>query len=191
MAKVMQAQLDCVNYGFVYTDSENNMRMGQMIFKSEPANPADAIQSQLNDGTVTMCDNGANIPAMLYALTSDFNASAHDTTSLTVAERVNEGYAVNRTVKGQKMCEGMSARIEDAYTDEPYTDDNGDYIIPAITYPADCISHFRIPASDLAEYRLTHEIVGAVKYYDGADTVLSMTADEFKAIATLNKDMLA
>ena len=191
MAKVMQAQLDCVNYGFVFKDSEDNMRMGQMIFKSEPANPSEAIQSQLKDGTVTMCDNGANIPAMLYALTSDFNAAAHDTTSLTAAERVNEGYAVNRTVKGQKMCEGMSARIEDAITDAPFTDDDGNYIVPAITYPADCISHFRIPASDLAEYRLTHVTVGEVKSYDGSDTVLSMTADEFKAIATLNKDSLA
>lgn len=187
----MQAQLDCVNYGFVFKDSEDNMRMGQMIFKSEPDNPVDAIQSQLKDGTVTMCDNGANVPAMLYALTSDFNAAAHDTTALTVAERVNEGYAVNRTVKGQKMCEGMSARIEDAITDAPFTDDDGNYIVPAITYPADCISHFRIPASDLAEYQRTHEIVGAVKSYDGSDTVLSMTADEFKAIATLNKDSLA
>ena len=191
MAKVMQAQLDCVNYGFVFKDSDDNMRMGQMIFKSEPANPADAIQSQFKDGTVTMCDNGANVPAMLYALTSDFNASAHDTTSLTAAERVSEGYAVNRTIKGQKMCEGMSARVVDAITEAPYTDDDGNYVVPAITYPADCISHFRIPASDLAEYRLTHVTVGDVKSYDGSDTVLSMTADEFKAIATLNKDTLA
>ena len=165
--------------------------MGQMIFKSEPANPSDVIQSQLKDGTVTMCDDGANVPAMLYARTSDFNARAHDTTSLTAAERVSDGYVVNRTVKGQKMAEGMSARVEDAYTDAPYTADNGDYIVPAITYPADCISHFRIPASDLAEYRLTHVTVGDVKFYDGSDTVLSMTADEFKAIATLNKDELA
>ena len=191
MAKVMQAQLDCVNYGFVFKDSDDNMRMGQMIFKSEPANPADAIQSQFKDGTVTMCDNGANVPAMLYALTSDFNASAHDTTSLTAAERVSEGYAVNRTIKGQKMCEGMSARVVDAITEAPYTDDDGNYVVPAITYPADCISHFCIPASDLAEYRLTHVIVGDVKFYDGSDIVLSMTADEFKAIATLNKNSLA
>ena len=191
MAKVMQAQLDCVNYGFVFKDSDDNMRMGQMIFKSEPDIPSDAIQSQLHDGTVTMCDNGANIPAMLYALTSDFNASAHDTTALTAAERVNEGYAVNRTVKGQKMCEGMSARGEDGVTDAPFTDDDGNYIVPARIYPVDCISHFRIPASDLAEYQRTHVIVGEVKSYDGSDTVLSMTADEFKAIATLNKDTLA
>lgn len=190
MAKVMQAQLYCVNYGFVYTDSEDNMRMGQMIFTSEPDNPADAIQSQLKDGIVTMCDNGVIVPAMLYALTSDFNAAAHDTTSLTAAERFNEGYAVNRTVKGQKMCEGMSARGEDVITDAPYTDDDGNYIVPARIYPIDCISHFRIPASDLAEYRLTHVTVGDVKFYDGSDTVLSMTADEFKAIATLNKETL-
>lgn len=191
MAKIMQAQITGKNYGFVFTDSEGQMHMGQKMFLTAPTNPADAIQATLLDGTVTMCDNGADVPVLAYALTSDFNAYAHDTTVLTVAERVNEGYAVNRTVKGQKMCEGMSARVEDAITDAPYTDDNGNYIIPAITYPADCISHFRIPASDLAEYRLTHVTVGAVKYYDGSDTVLSMTADEFKAIATLNKDMLA
>lgn len=191
MAKIMQAQITGKNYGFVFTDSEGQMHMGQKMFLTAPISPADAIQATLHDGTVTMCDNGADVPMLAYALTSDFNAAAHDTTSLTVAERVNEGYAVNRTVKGQKMCEGMSARVEDAVTDAPYTDDNGNYVIPAITYPADCISHFRIPASELAEYRLTHEIVGAVKYYDGSDTVLSMTADEFKAIATLNKDMLA
>lgn len=190
MAKIMQAQITGKNYGFVFTDSDGQMHMGQKMFLTAPTNPADAIQSTLLDGTVTMCDNGADVPVLAYALTSDFNANAHDTTNLTVAERVNEGYAVNRTVKGQKMCEGMSARVDDAITDAPYTDDNGNYIIPAITYPADCISHFRIPASDLAEYRLTHEIVGDVKYYDGSDTVLSMTADEFKAIATLNKDML-
>lgn len=191
MAKIMQAQITGRNYGFVFTDSDGQMHMGQKMFITAPTNPADAIQATLLDGTVTMCDNGADVPVLAYALTSDFNAFAHDTTSLTVAERVNDGYAVNRTVKGQKMCEGMSARVDDAVTEAPYTDDNGNYIVPAITYPADCISHFRIPASDLAEYRLTHVIVGEVKFYDGSDTVLSMTADEFKAIATLNKDSLA
>ena len=191
MAKIMQAQITGKNYGFVFTDSEGQMHMGQKMFLTAPTNPADAIQSTLLDGTVTMCDNGADVPVLAYALTSDFNANAHDTTILTPAERIHDGFAINRTVKGQKMCEGMSARNEDAITEAPYTDDNGNYIIPAITYPADCISHFRIPASDLAEYRLTHVIVGAVKYYDGSDTVLSMTADEFKAIATLDKDSLA
>ena len=191
MAKIMQAQITGRNYGFVFTDTDGQMHMGQKMFLFSPADPAAEIQSTLHDGTVTMCDNGVDVPVLAYALTSDFNASAHDTTSLTVAERANEGYAVNRTVKGQKMCEGMSARVDDAITDAPFTDDDGNYIVPAITYPADCISHFRIPASDLAEYRLTHVTVGDVKYYDGSDTVLSMTTDEFKAIATLNKDTLA
>lgn len=191
MAKIMQAQITGKNYGFVFTDSDGQMHMGQKMFLTAPINPADAIQATLLDGTVTMCDNGADVPVLAYALTSDFNATAHDTTSLTVAERVNEGYAVNRTVKGQKMCEGMSARGEDVVTDAPFTDDDGNYIIPMRVYPADCISHFRIPASNLAEYQLTHVIVGAVKSYDGSDTVLSMTADEFKAIATLDKDSLA
>lgn len=191
MAKIMQAQVTGRNYGFVFTDTDGQMHMGQKMFLFSPADPAAEIQSTLHDGTVTMCDNGADVPALAYARTSDFNARAHETTSLTVAERVNAGYAINRTVKGQKMCEGMSALIEDAITEAPYTDDDGNYIVPAVTYPADCISHFCIPASDLAEYRLTHVTIGDVKSYDGSDTVLSMTADEFKAIATLNKDSLA
>ena len=191
MAKIMQAQITGKNYGFVFTDSEGQMHMGQKMFLTAPANPTDAIQATLLDGTVTMCDNGADVPVLAYALTSDFNANAHDTTILTPAERIHDGFAINRTVKGQKMCEGMSARNEDAITEAPYTDDNGNYIVPNIIYPADCISHFRIPASDLTEYRLTHVTVGEVKFYDGSDTVLSMTESEFKAIATLDKDSIA
>ena len=191
MAKIMKAKVTGRNYGFVFTDTDGQMHMGQKMFLFSPADPAAEIQSTLHDGTVTMCDNGVDVPVLAYALTADFNARADDTTSLTAAERVSDGYVVNRTVKGQKMCEGMSACVDDAITEDPYTDDDGNYIVPAITYPADCISHFRIPASDLAEYRLTHVTVGDVKFYDGSDTVLSMTADEFKAIATLNKDSLA
>ena len=88
MAKIMQAQITGKNYGFVFTDSEGQMHMGQKMFLTAPTNPADAIQATLLDGTVTMCDNGADVPVLAYALTSDFNANAHDTTNLTPAERM-------------------------------------------------------------------------------------------------------
>lgn len=191
MAKIMQAQITGRNYGFVFTDSEGQMHMGQKMFLTAPTNPADAIQATLLDGTVTMCDNGADVPVLAYALTSDFNANANDTTNLTPAERIHDGFAINRTVKGQKMANGLAARKGDGITKDAYIDDDGNFIIPAITYPAEFIAHFTIPAADLAEFKVTHQLVGDVTVYDGSDTVLSMTESEFKAIATLDKDSIA
>ena len=191
MAKIMQAQITGKNYGFVFTDSDGQMHMGQKMFLSAPTNPADAIQATLLDGTVTMCDNGADVPVLAYALTSDFNSNAHDTTILTPTERIHDGYAINRTVKGQKMANGLAARKGDGITQDAYIDDDGNFVIPAITYPAECIAHFNIPAADLAEFKATHQLVSEVTVYDGSDTVLSMTESEFKAIATLDKDSIA
>ena len=89
------------------------------------------------------------------------------------------------------MANGLAARKCDGITKDAYIDDDGNFIIPAITYPAECIAHFTIPASDLAEFKVTHQLVAEVTVYDGSDTVLSMTESEFKAIATLDKDSIA